>query len=239
MVAQYVFYICSKPYLIYANAISLAEGTCFVQQRETNRYLAEKARTAGLDRYLNIKRKATEHELGSIVEALLAAVHIDTEHMEPVMRAMVGLGLIPKRQERALMTIVKPSKEQAKFEKKSAENFKKIIQGIEEAAKATEAEKVQKVKEEERRTDIIDGATSPTPGLENHPEDNTTSEDIISTKIEGPKPGETRPEDAQNAKVEVLTKKEATKKESKIRRLKKRGLTWLEKKFKICVSLKT
>lgn len=51
----------------------------------------------GLSQYLNIQRPAIEYELGAAVEALLAAVLIDTEHMEPVMRTMVDLGLRQSR----------------------------------------------------------------------------------------------------------------------------------------------
>jgi hypothetical protein len=183
----------------------------------------------GLNQYLNIQRPAKEYELGTAVEALLAAVLIDTEHMEPVMRAMVGLGLIESRKERAIVTMVKPSKEQAKIEKKTTEDVKKIIEEIKETAMASE------VKEEEKKAESTGGTASAAPILEDQSKANTASEHIVSPKMEDPKREELKP---AVAKVEVSTKKEATKKESKIRRLKKKGVTWLEKKLKIRVTLK-
>lgn len=95
--------------------------------------------------------------------------------------------------------------------------------------------KASAVEEEEKTTDIIDGTASAAPVIEHQPTADTTSDDIMSPKMEDPKLEELR---RKVAKFEVSTKKDVTKKESKIRRLKKKGVTWLEKKPQIRKTLK-
>lgn len=73
-------------------------GHDWIQNHATNAYLAERGFKAGLEPYANYSRrrdtKMNPYKMATMVEALLAAVHIDSKSVAIVKRSMVGLGLI-------------------------------------------------------------------------------------------------------------------------------------------------